>query len=179
MKVIFLDIDGVLNTSQTFINRYKKYYETGVYDLEIDIFRLEYLKEIIDRTNAKIVLSSSWRLFFEVNNNKVIPRTKKGLSLYELLNKYDIEIYDITTKNNYLKREEQIDLWLNEHDSVDSFVIIDDESSHLQRFINNGLIKTSTVRDGEILENMDDCIGLCEEHISMIVDILNSKKKIR
>ena len=142
MKVIFLDIDGVLNTSKTYVDRKNKYMKTGILDLDIDEFRVGYLKEILDKTDAKIVLSSSWRHFFYKNEQIVVPRTKKGLELYDLLNKYKIEIYDITTKNNYLKREEQINLWLSQREDVDSFVVIDDESSDLQSFIGKELIKT-------------------------------------
>ena len=37
MKVIFLDIDGVLNCQETFIKRYEKKKITDFYELEIDI----------------------------------------------------------------------------------------------------------------------------------------------
>lgn len=77
MKIIFLDIDGVLNTIETFINRKKEYKETGILNVEIDEFRVQYLKQIIKETDAKIVLSSSWRHFFTKDNNIVIPGLKK------------------------------------------------------------------------------------------------------
>ena len=67
MKVIFLDVDGVLNTSKTFIERKEKHDKTGIWDLEIDEFRVEYLKQIIDATDAKVVLSSAWKKDFENN----------------------------------------------------------------------------------------------------------------
>lgn len=178
MKVIFLDIDGVLNTSETFIQRRNNYKQNGIYNVEIDEFRISYLKEIIDRTYAKVVLSSSWRYFFTKENNIVLPEKQKGLDLYNLLKKYDIEIYDITTKQ-YMKREEQINLWLNNHSDVDSFIVIDDCSYDLQSFIGKELIKTSFTKEGEMLINMDDCLGLCEEHINQAINILNSKTKVK
>lgn len=49
-KVIFLDIDGVLNTSYT---KYR--------DEVLDDFRLDYLAKIVNKTHAKIVLTSTWR----------------------------------------------------------------------------------------------------------------------
>lgn len=49
-KVIFLDIDGVLNTSYT---KYR--------DEVLDDFRLDYLAKIVNKTRAKIVLTSTWR----------------------------------------------------------------------------------------------------------------------
>lgn len=177
MKVIFLDIDGVLNTSETFIRRKEKYFKTGTYDLEIDLFRVGYLKQIIDETDAKIVLTSSWRSDFNKQKNKIIPRTEKAVELCYLFNQYGIEIYDITTKNNELTRGTQINMWLNENE-VDSFVILDDESSHLQEFIGKELIKTSKVKDGEILMNMDDCLGLSSDDVEKAITILNCKRKV-
>lgn len=46
MKVIFLDIDGVLNTNS---------------DREISNDKLKLLSELVSKTGAEIVLSSSWR----------------------------------------------------------------------------------------------------------------------
>lgn len=63
MKVIFLDIDGVLNTARTFRRQHKIWKETGERGLEIDEFRVFYLQKIVEQTGAIIVLSSSWRNF--------------------------------------------------------------------------------------------------------------------
>lgn len=121
MKVIFLDIDGILNTSKTGDRVYKIKKETGM---------------------------------------------------------QPIEIYDYTTKNNYLKLEEQITIWLNKHEDIESFIVIDDESSDLIRFIGKELIKTSRLPDGEMIMNMDDCLGLCKEHVGIAVNMLNAKNKV-
>ena len=45
-KVIFLDVDGVLNTSYT---KYR--------DEVLDDFRLDYLAKIVNKTGAKVILS--------------------------------------------------------------------------------------------------------------------------
>jgi len=47
IKILFLDVDGVLNTAAT----------TG-----ISVVHIERLKHIVDQTNCKIVLSTSWRV---------------------------------------------------------------------------------------------------------------------
>ena len=90
MKVIFLDIDGVLNTEDTF----RKMID-GFLDIEIDEFRVEYLKKIVDATDAKIVLSSSWKIFFVKKNNMIVPLRGKAVQLMNILEKYNLSIYDI------------------------------------------------------------------------------------
>ena len=178
MKIIFLDVDGVLNTSETYINMLNRYNKTKQVDIDIDEFRLEYLKTILDNTDAKVVLSSSWRGGFIKQNNKVVPRSCKGKKLYNLLTKYNIELYDLTP-NIYsdINREAQINYWLSSNNDIDNFIIIDDEPN-LYNCLINKLIKTSKVKDNEMLMYMDDCIGLCEEHINQAIDMLNTKNKV-
>ena len=178
MKVIFLDIDGVLNTSKTFEIREKIEAETGIWHIEIDEFRVEYLKRIIDETGAKVVLSSTWKKDFENIDGKIIPIHEKGEELQNVLRKYGIELYDILKKGYDLSREDLITIWLNEHQEVENFVIFDDETTHLKRFIGKELIKTSFLSDGIMLQNMDDCMGLCVDHIEIAIKKLNKVKKL-
>lgn len=177
MKVVFLDVDGVLNTSKTFERVYHSFKDTGKKELDIDSFRLEYLKRIIDETEAKIVLSSTWSGFFQKLNDKIVPRNKKGQLFYNVLNYYGIEIYDILNDESYIGRECLIIDWLSKNE-VDSFIIIDDEPNMFKELIGR-LIKTSKVKDNQILTNMDDCFGLCEFHIQIAKDMLKSKVKIK
>ena len=58
MKIVFLDIDGVLN-SQAY-DRVR-----GLYDGVIDESRLPLLKRILQQSDAKVVLTSSWRRHFD------------------------------------------------------------------------------------------------------------------
>lgn len=178
MKIIFLDIDGVLNSSDTFIKSKKMWETTGNWPLEIDEFRIEYLKQIIDETGAKVVLSSSWRKDFEMINNMVEPKNEKGLEFQNILKKYNIELYDILGKQYKKTRGDLITKWLSEHGEVESFIIIDDETTELIGFIDKELIKTSFLEDGVMLKNMDDCMGLCECHVSQAINILNKKEKV-
>ena len=62
MKVLFLDIDGVLNNDKTFEEVHDYYVKTGYHKVEIGLDMVERLFKIIEATGAKIVLSSSWRL---------------------------------------------------------------------------------------------------------------------
>jgi hypothetical protein len=53
MKVIFLDVDGVLNCKKTANPRKLPYV--------VDRRLLARFKRLLDRTGAKVVLSSTWR----------------------------------------------------------------------------------------------------------------------
>lgn len=52
MKVIFLDIDGVLNTDETIDRIDVEYIKTGIKRIEIDEFRVEYLKQIVEKNRG-------------------------------------------------------------------------------------------------------------------------------
>ena len=76
VKVLFLDVDGVLNTKYTkWCDRTK-----GIEDN-----LLKYLKIILDKTECKIVLTTSWRLY----------REWKLILLHELKTRADINICDV------------------------------------------------------------------------------------
>jgi len=86
MKIIFLDIDGVLNSQEFLKKRTKK---GSILDM-IDLEACKILQHIIDKTEAKIVLSSTWRfnyydklkLFFKDHgfNIDIIDKTDRGCS---------------------------------------------------------------------------------------------------
>ena len=176
MKVIFLDIDGVLNTSETFRKRRVEYEKTKKWNIEIDLHRVARLKYIINMTGAKIVLSSSWRLFGQFKNGEFTLKSNQLSELLDVFSSFGINIYDVTPHFDYgSKRDEEIKAWLKNKD-IESFVVIDDESSFLMEFCNNELIKTSFLKDGVMLKNMDDCTGLCEEHVNKAISILNSNE---
>ena len=83
MKVIFLDFDGVLNSNIFVLDPKQK----APFFLEDDKMLL--LKNIIEKTNAKIVLSTSWR---EVWGSDL----KTAIQLKEYFDSFDIDVYDVT-----------------------------------------------------------------------------------
>ena len=60
MKVIFLDFDGVLNS----INGYSDIQIVSCF--KIDPECMDRLNQIIDQTDAKIVISSAWRCHYNM-----------------------------------------------------------------------------------------------------------------
>lgn len=175
MKIIFLDIEGVLNTKETYERMYKACGYTTMIDLEIDKFRLNYLKKIIEETDAKIVLSSSFRYYFTKENNQLLPKMIKGKKLYETFMNYGIEIYDVTPTTTG-SREKQIKEWLLNNEDVESFVIIDDDPTAFYEY-RDRLIQTSKIRQNYLLSFMKESLGLCERNINEAIDILNDKTK--
>ena len=143
MNIIFLDIDGVLNTSDSFKKEYYKSKELNrsrIYPIDED--RLLYLLEIVNLTNSKIVLTSSNRVNFIKINNKLIPLNNTGKDILNAFNKYNLSIYDITPYDNNRVRGNEIKMWLDNNSNIDNYIIIDDEEVGLELY-KDKLIKTN------------------------------------
>lgn len=120
MKVIFLDIDGVLNSNQ-FAKATKN---KGM--LGIDPKALALLHKIIQETQAVVVVSSSWRV------TTTIPRLNYALRL---------DTTGATPTGGY-SRGEEIQRWLKlAGESVSNFVILDDADDMGE--LSGNLIQTS------------------------------------
>ena len=111
MKVIFLDIDGVLNNANTKDRTPDKF--IGIEDIFV-----KRLVDIVRSTKAKVVLSSSWRMMKEDEPDYIY--------MIDKLKSKGIELYDYTTKKGW-NRAEQIKNWLSDKPEVDNFIILDDE----------------------------------------------------
>lgn len=111
MKVIFLDVDGVLNSDEYF-NSIKDQ-KINTIENQIDINKVKLLKQAVNTTGAKLVLSSSWRYTKNANNLKAL-----------LLN-YGMIVDSTPFLNN--ERGKEIKKWLDEHKNVEDYVILDDE----------------------------------------------------
>lgn len=111
MNVIFLDFDGVLNSNKYFTSTKQE----SPFFLEDE--KMHLLKQIIDQTNAKVVLSTSWREIWDTD----LEIAKK---LKDYFIQFDIDVYSITPCIEY-NRVLEIKDWLNNH-QVSSYVILDD-----------------------------------------------------
>ena len=143
MNIIFLDIDGVLNTNESFKKEYYRSKELNrdrIYP--IDEVRLLYLLEIVKLTDAKIVLTSSNRLNFIKHDNKLIPLNGIGKDIINSFNRHNLSIYDITPYDNNRIRGNEIKMWLENNNNVDNYIIIDDEEVGLELY-KDKLIKTN------------------------------------
>lgn len=117
MKIIFLDIDGVLNS--------RRYDRTRSSDEgNIDVTRLPLLKRIVDATGAKIVLSSSWRTHWDADEGLC---DETGRELNPLFARFGLAIYDKTPAVSARDRDMEVRAWLATHsEEVEAFVILDD-----------------------------------------------------
>lgn len=145
MKVIFLDIDGVLNCETTTER------VDGLFFVEDR--KLELLKRIIDSTGAKCVLSSTWRSGWNGNNsfNPMCPEVK---ALFDKCKEFEIEIIDKTGKEGF-NRGEQINAWLTVRDDVEEFIILDDDCD--MHPLMDKLVKT-TWKHGLTEDIANECI---------------------
>lgn len=182
MKVIFLDIDGVLNGYSRltgFITHIAKILhiddliDTLLQTYGIQERRVYRLVKIVKATNARLVVSSSWRQQFLKPREQQKEDVKK---LINLLEKYGMEVYDITTPVYLSSREEEIRTWLSIHPTVRAFVVLDDEQEIVKGFIGKELVRTSATT--RIEGKWEEDTGLKHKHIKQAISILNREKEV-
>jgi hypothetical protein len=116
MKVLFLDIDGVLNTPKML----------GRFGMDfVDHILVALVARIVEETDCKIVLSSTWR----------IDEKDRMLAVRELA-EHGLEIHSDTPvitrsggweSGGWVKRHEEIRYWLDQN-PVERFAILDDDA---------------------------------------------------
>ena len=143
-KIIFLDLDGVLNTANYYDRLQHEHLPTeDIFGTLFDPKAVEQLSHIIDSTNAQIVISSSWRYSGIVNMRAMWKARQLPGEIYDITslhvaddyiqsqmenNPNDFDLYDAMI----LAREMEIALWLEEHPEVTNYVILDDLDSFRQ-----------------------------------------------
>jgi hypothetical protein len=108
MKVLFLDIDGVLNS--------RAWKPTNLHG--VDPNAVKRVQDIVAKSDAKVVLSSTWRLVDEL----IVELLKAGVPIYD-------KTPDLASREGGLRpRSEEIEAWLNEHPEVTEYAILDDDA---------------------------------------------------
>src|SRR5436190_20496665 len=108
MKVVFLDIDGVLNTRHTLNPRKLPYV--------VEKTLVRRLKRLLARTKAKAVLSSTWRY------------DPAGIFSAR---RYGIPFISCTPDLPHRPRREEIQAWLKKHPRVTRYAVLDDDDDGL------------------------------------------------
>jgi hypothetical protein len=141
-KYIFLDIDGVLNCNNTTDDCFGM---TGIEDRLV-----KKLSTIVNATGAEIVLTSTWRDYWEPDKKE--SQDAEGTYLDEKLLKQGLRISGKTDPNWLYKRGDGIVEWLKDK-NVKSFVILDDEPHDYKEVnLEQHWIQTYDVNDGGITD---------------------------
>lgn len=155
MKILFLDIDGVLNSHEFWI----RCRELGLIpDDQIDPQAVERLNRLTDATGAKIVVSSTWRLPYVWNKQLAMLVTR--------LQKVGIKAEIIGMTPDHQKqygRGGEIQAWMlqarQDGMDIESFAILDDDSD--MGNLMDYLVKTTMA------------YGLQETHVEAVIQLLS------
>lgn len=168
VRVIFLDLDGVLNSRDYMENRRRIPRPTRDH---VDAVTVPRLNAITDRTGAKIVISSTWRLQPRPYRYPgPVEELQRVLSAHgvtgEIIgttpwfhNQYSDDPEDDTGVVAGKERGHEIQAWLDRNPGVSSFVILDDDSDMVH--LAHRHIKTSFA------------LGLLDEHVERAVVMLS------
>lgn len=157
MKVIFLDFDGVITT---YNSKWK-----------IDMNNIKIINDICDKTNAKIVVTSSWRIGHRGDvlafNGYLTQYIIKHNYLDNVQDTFDKFIGNIVGMTDSVGtcRGDEIKLYMNEHPEVENYVILDDDSDMCDYQLFN-FVQTDTYE------------GITERDAKLCVDILNGTEVI-
>lgn len=122
MKILFLDIDGVLNSHQWFEERRAKYgFDTQFREIDPKLVAL--LDDIIEKTGCHIVLSSTWRL----SSSWRADLEAQGLSTDFMIDRTPSMHRPDGAGVEYCERGREVLAWLEENPHVTKHAIVDDD----------------------------------------------------
>ena len=122
---IFLDIDGVLRTHKSDLEWSQILgvpIPESAYDRRFDRKIVSYINEVAGYTRAKIVVTSTWRVKYSLEELRQIFRDN-GISA-EIVGKTDIG----------LNRGEEIEQYISDNE-IESYVVIDDQVKDILKHI--------------------------------------------
>lgn len=148
MKILFLDFDGVLNTPE-----YIKSH--GDSEAGIDRTRLALIKKLVDATDAKIVLITSLREYWDKDPSKC---DYYGTVINRVFAEYGLEVFDKTPILDSGERVDEILEWIVNNPGVLNYVAIDDGDLRAN-FLTKNFVQPKD--------------GLCEVDVEKAIEILN------
>lgn len=142
MKVLFLDIDGVLNSHRSMVAFGGAPHHAADHRGRFDEVAVRLIRGITAAAGAKVVLSSSWRCdseWREIGNALGIPLLDRTPSMLG-------------------PRGKEIAAWLAAHPEVESYAIVDDDGDMLPEHL-PFFVKT-TYQDGLTFACAEKLAGL-------------------
>ena len=126
------------------------------------------LSDVCQKTGAKVVLSSSWRVgLINKDGNIRIKNNTCSLSkkLLEYFDKYNIELIGLTT-TKYEQRGKQIMKWVKENlTTEDKFVVVDDEAFDIKDYISEKQFIKTEFETGLLQEHCEKIIQYFKEEV--------------
>lgn len=168
MKIIFLDIDGVLNSAHWWDVRppVKEYESEEVHAFRnIDPTAVKRLNTIIEKSGAVCVLSSTWRTMHTLSYmQRLLERRGFKGKLFASTPCHSDRPNPTDGKGNinYIRRGNEIQAWLDmlgPDCQPDSFVILDDDDD--MAHLSDRLVKTTFEK------------GLTDEHVISTLEVLD------
>ena len=171
MKVIFLDFDGVLNSSDysaTLFEAGKPTQDENGHEL-FDPETVKRLNRIVDETEAKVVISSSWRYLGMTALQDIWHERGLHGQIIGITSLYAVDEFIIEHGLEWLTngaevgspRAVEIETWLHEHDSINNFVILDD-------------LPMSAALQPHFVQ-INPIFGLLDAQATKAIEILNTK----
>ena len=117
-KVLFLDIDGVLNSKFY----YKYIYKPEEGGSRFDPYCVILVKKLVEEFSLKVVISSTWR---DGAMNRLMKELEENDFLEHLHEDW------LTPVVRPASRGKEIKLWLDNHSDVNNYLIIDDNHNLL------------------------------------------------
>lgn len=156
MRALFLDIDGVIVTPSCLKRNaeQRREPEEFVYDTR----SLAYVGQLVARTGARVVLTSSWRADLDTKDPLLAAIVQ---NLLNQLKRVGAPMSDVTPMLPGGDRSAEIGAWLDEH-PCESYVIIDDRARFEER---------PEVARGHLVL-IEDSDGIRHEHFRRALDIL-------
>lgn len=169
-KYLFLDIDGVLNHEDWFLNARSQGLRSPHFWFDPEC--VERVNRILEETKATLVISSSWRSD---------PKLSEQFAEVGLPTSFNSTIgMGHSWKLGYTIRGEEIDHYLREHDidvhSKHRYVILDDDNDFTPWQKKNTLFRTAaSVLDEPYMKNNGS--GLTDELTERIIKYLSYESK--
>lgn len=167
MKLIFLDIDGVLNCFEKSITADLPHEEWNpetmtAFGLNLSVYKpfVDRVNKIVKHTGARIVISSSWRIGYLADwADVVIYLHNSGLQGFIVGRTPWVDAND----DGYVTRGEEVNGWFAQHpnEKIDSFVILDDNPLGEKYPYEKNFVRT------------DHKYGIQDEHVERAIEILN------
>lgn len=149
MKILFLDIDGVLNSKFY----YKYIYKPGNGLSRFDPYCAVLIRRLVEEFSLQIVITSTWR-------NGLVDRLMRELQDNGLDNFLHEDWH--TPILRFASRGKEIKSWLDKHPEVTDYLIIDDNENLLEYQMDR-FVKTNNF------------LGMAQEHYNQARCILLSE----